>query len=153
MGAKQVDKAGIDSAADLLPAMLGLAFLLLRNPPYRDLPICLCDVHYRLADAHLLTSLQGLTLLCVGPFLDRWISSAWVFDFQFSVPSAMYLVLSCSVSVLVNISQFMCLGRFSAVSFQVPSTTLVSAWYLWSAPGTSFDSKDVSYDKGVRYIS
>lgn len=29
------------------------------------------------------------------------------------------MVASCSLAVLVNVSQFMCLGRFSAVSFQV----------------------------------
>ena len=29
------------------------------------------------------------------------------------------LIASCSLAVLVNVSQFMCLGRFSAVSFQV----------------------------------
>lgn len=29
------------------------------------------------------------------------------------------LFLSCALAVLVNVSQFMCLGRFSAVSFQV----------------------------------
>ena len=29
------------------------------------------------------------------------------------------LVLSCSLAVAVNISQFMVLGRFSAVTFQV----------------------------------
>ena len=31
----------------------------------------------------------------------------------------MTMVVSCLLAVLVNISQFMCLGRFSAVSFQV----------------------------------
>ena len=62
---------------------------------------------------------QGWTLLLIGPFLDRYVSSSWVFDFTYSIPAIMFLALSCSMAVFVNISQFMCLGRFSAVSFQV----------------------------------
>ena len=63
--------------------------------------------------------LQGWTLLLIGPFLDRYVSSSWVFDFSYTFPALVFLVLSCSMAVFVNISQFMCLGRFSAVSFQV----------------------------------
>ena len=66
-------------------------------------------------------SLQGWTLLLIGPFLDRYVSSSWVFDFSYSFNAVVFLVLSCSMAVFVNISQFMCLGRFSAVSFQVRS--------------------------------
>lgn len=33
--------------------------------------------------------------------------------------AAIVMATSCSLAVLVNVSQFMCLGRFSAVSFQV----------------------------------
>lgn len=62
---------------------------------------------------------QGWTLLLIGPFLDRYVSSSWVFDFSYTFPALVFLVLSCSMAVFVNISQFMCLGRFSAVSFQV----------------------------------
>lgn len=40
-------------------------------------------------------------------------------------PAAMVtMVLSCTLAVLVNVSQFMCLGRFSAVSFQVGAARL-----------------------------
>lgn len=62
---------------------------------------------------------QGWTLLLIGPFLDRYVSSSWVFNFNYTFPALVFLVLSCSMAVFVNISQFMCLGRFSAVSFQV----------------------------------
>lgn len=62
---------------------------------------------------------QGWTLLLIGPFLDRYVSSSWVFNFSYTFPAMVFLVLSCSMAVFVNISQFMCLGRFSAVSFQV----------------------------------
>ena len=63
--------------------------------------------------------MQGWTLLLIGPFLDRYVSSSWVFDFSYNFPAMVFLLLSCSMAVFVNISQFMCLGRFSAVSFQV----------------------------------
>jgi hypothetical protein len=33
--------------------------------------------------------------------------------------AAVTLAASCTLAVAVNVSQFMCLGRFSAVSFQV----------------------------------
>lgn len=31
----------------------------------------------------------------------------------------MYILLSCSLAVFCNVSQYLCIGRFSAVSFQV----------------------------------
>lgn len=63
--------------------------------------------------------LQGWTLLLIGPLLDRHISGAWVFNYQYNGAAIVVLLVSCSMAVLVNISQFMCLGRFSAVTYQV----------------------------------
>ncbi|KAK9814055.1 hypothetical protein WJX73_010879 [Symbiochloris irregularis] len=63
--------------------------------------------------------LQGVTLLAVGPFLDRHVSGSWVSDYSWTPPAATVLFLSCACAILVNLSQFACLGRFSAVSFQV----------------------------------
>lgn len=62
---------------------------------------------------------QAWSLLFVGPFIDKLVSSEWVFNYHFSSWGATWLLASCSLAVLVNVSQFMCLGRFSAVSFQV----------------------------------
>jgi len=62
---------------------------------------------------------QAVTLLAIGPFMDRFISSSWVTEYEWHVPSIVFLGISCFFAVLVNISQFMCIGRFSAVSFQV----------------------------------
>ncbi len=76
--------------------------------------------------------MQGWTLLLIGPFLDRYVSSSWVFDFNYTFPALVFLVLSCSMAVFVNISQFMCLGRFSAVSFQVAFS------FLWDAAQQTF---------------
>lgn len=58
-------------------------------------------------------------LLCIGPLIDQAITKQWVLDYGWTQPSLSQLLLSCALAVLVNISQFMCLGRFSAVSFQV----------------------------------
>lgn len=57
--------------------------------------------------------------MLLGPFLDRYVSAAWVFNYDWNVPALSCLALSCACAVGVNISQFMCLGRFSAVSYQV----------------------------------
>jgi solute carrier family 35 protein E3 len=58
-------------------------------------------------------------LLAIGPFIDQSITQQWVLNYGWTRPAVQQLALSCGLAVLVNISQFMCLGRFSAVSFQV----------------------------------
>jgi hypothetical protein len=58
-------------------------------------------------------------LLATGPLIDQSITQQWVMDYEWTQPALQQLLLSCGLAVLVNISQFMCLGRFSAVSFQV----------------------------------
>ena len=63
--------------------------------------------------------------MLMGPFLDRYISANWVFNYDWNVPALTFLALSCACAVGVNISQFMCLGRFTAVSYQVPATALL----------------------------
>ncbi len=65
------------------------------------------------------SSRQGLMLLIVGPLLDWYITGKWVLDYRSSPPSLQMLGLSCTVAIMVNVSQFMCLGRFSAITFQV----------------------------------
>ena len=62
---------------------------------------------------------QGFSLIIIGPLLDRVLFGAWVTRYEYSVPAYAWLSASCAIAVLVNLSQFMCLGRFSAVSFQV----------------------------------
>ena len=62
---------------------------------------------------------QGWSLLLIGPFLDRYVADDWVFRYTWSTAALICLAVSCSLAVGVNLSQFACLGRFSAVSFQV----------------------------------
>ena len=51
--------------------------------------------------------------------MDKLVTNEWIMDYTPNVPGLQCLALSCGVAVLVNISQFMCLGRFAAVTFQV----------------------------------
>lgn len=62
---------------------------------------------------------QAATLLLVGPFLDYWLTNKRVDAFEFNMASLVFLILSCSIAVGTNLSQFICIGRFTAVSFQV----------------------------------
>ena len=83
-----------------------------------------CCVVSRLAHLrHILTSVlayeQAWTLLLLGPFLNRYISHAWIFSYDWKALALTFLTLSCVCAVGVNVSQSMCLGRFSAVSYQV----------------------------------
>jgi solute carrier family 35, member E3 len=63
---------------------------------------------------------QAVSLLALGPWLDARLGGRGsVFDYAWSGGAARLLALSCAAAVAVNVSQFACLGRFSAVSFQV----------------------------------
>jgi solute carrier family 35 protein E3 len=63
---------------------------------------------------------QGSTLLLFGPFLDRIFSDRWITDYEFTDPRTPgMLLLSSFLALGVNFSQFLVLGRFSAVTFQV----------------------------------
>ncbi|EFJ41796.1 hypothetical protein VOLCADRAFT_98177 [Volvox carteri f. nagariensis] len=66
---------------------------------------------------------QGAMLMMVGPFVDKAVTSRWLKQYDWSVPALTCLFWSCAVAVLVNVSQFMCLGRFSAITFQVTGHT------------------------------
>ena len=72
----------------------------------------------------------------MGPFLDRYITGDWVHSYQWSRASTLLAAASCAAAVGVNVSQFACLGRFSAVSYQVLGhsktiTVLVGGWAIF----------------------
>ncbi|GJM88105.1 hypothetical protein PR202_ga04131 [Eleusine coracana subsp. coracana] len=62
---------------------------------------------------------QAGSLLLVGPFVDFMLTGKRVDHFNFSSFALFFLTLSCFIAIGVNLSQFICIGRFSAVSFQV----------------------------------
>ncbi|KAG8493551.1 hypothetical protein CXB51_011746 [Gossypium anomalum] len=77
---------------------------------------------------------QAGTLLLLGPCLDYWLTGQRVDAYNYNIVSidirdvlpllsvslaAMFILLSCTIAVGTNLSQFICIGRFTAVSFQV----------------------------------
>ncbi|XP_010538909.1 PREDICTED: UDP-galactose transporter 2-like [Tarenaya hassleriana] len=62
---------------------------------------------------------QAATLLIVGPILDYWLTNKRVDKYDYDIVSVMFIVLSCTIAIGTNLSQFICIGRFTAVSFQV----------------------------------
>ncbi|KAG9159536.1 hypothetical protein Leryth_019596 [Lithospermum erythrorhizon] len=55
---------------------------------------------------------QAATLLILGPFLDYWLTNQRIDSFEFNLPSVVFIILSCSIAVGTNLSQFICIGRF-----------------------------------------
>ncbi|CAI8583340.1 unnamed protein product [Vicia faba] len=62
---------------------------------------------------------QAGSLLLLGPVLDYWLTNKRVDRYAYDTPSVMFITLSCTIAVGTNLSQFICIGRFTAVSFQV----------------------------------
>lgn len=62
---------------------------------------------------------QAATLLVIGPFLDNWLTDKRIYAYDYNIASVIFLILSCTIAVGTNLSQFICIGRFTAVSFQV----------------------------------
>ncbi|XP_050287761.1 UDP-rhamnose/UDP-galactose transporter 6-like [Quercus robur] len=62
---------------------------------------------------------QAVSLLLVGPFLDCWLTSKRVYAYDYTLTSVSFIILSCTIAVGTNLSQFICIGRFTPVSFQV----------------------------------
>ncbi|KAG6490859.1 hypothetical protein ZIOFF_052183 [Zingiber officinale] len=89
--------------------------------------ICLQYVHflqkkYSLGSFNLLghtAPFQAASLLILGPFVDYWLTNKRVDAFDYNITSVFFIVLSCTIAVGTNLSQFICIGRFTAVSFQV----------------------------------
>ncbi|XP_057417254.1 UDP-rhamnose/UDP-galactose transporter 6-like [Lotus japonicus] len=62
---------------------------------------------------------QAASLLLVGPFLDYWLTNKRVDAYGYGLTSTLFIILSCTIAVGTNLSQFICIGRFTAVTFQV----------------------------------
>ena len=62
---------------------------------------------------------QGASLLLLSPFLDKITTGGFVTDYDWTQGAMVCMALSCSAAVLVNVSQFLVLGRFTAVTYQV----------------------------------
>lgn len=93
--------------------------------------------------------IQALSLLVLGPFIDYYLSDNSLLNYKMSSGAIvstshllhhssqfnylhnfqliscdgtylqLFILLSCALAVFCNVSQYLCIGRFSAVSFQV----------------------------------
>ncbi|KAI5072488.1 hypothetical protein GOP47_0012594 [Adiantum capillus-veneris] len=86
--------------------------------------------------------IQAASLLCFGPFLDYILNGRNILYYNFSWGSILFIGLSCTLAVFCNISQYLCIGRFSAVSFQVLGhmktvCVLILGWILFDSSLTS----------------
>ncbi|KAM3401243.1 hypothetical protein ACQJBY_005799 [Aegilops geniculata] len=62
---------------------------------------------------------QSLTLFLIGPFLDGFLTNQNVFAFNYTSNVVFFIVLSCLISVSVNFSTFLVIGKTSPVTYQV----------------------------------
>lgn len=89
---------------------------------------------------------QGAMLLLLGPWVDAAVSGNWIGDYPVTSGAMGVLLLSCAISVAVNLSQFMCLGRFSAVTFQVlgHTKTILVLLISWLVLGEAMGSRKLA---------
>ena len=85
--------------------------------------------------------LMALSMLTVGPFLDQLLTGSFITEYYWTGESIAFLAASCLLAIWVNISQYMCIGTFSALSFQVighVKTVFIFffGWLLFSIPVT-----------------
>ncbi|XP_050212919.1 UDP-rhamnose/UDP-galactose transporter 1-like [Mercurialis annua] len=63
--------------------------------------------------------IQAMSLLVLGPFVDYYLNGNLITTYKMSSGALLFIILSCSLAVFCNMSQYLCIGRFSATSFQV----------------------------------
>uniref|UniRef100_A0A7N0ZV72 Sugar phosphate transporter domain-containing protein n=1 Tax=Kalanchoe fedtschenkoi TaxID=63787 RepID=A0A7N0ZV72_KALFE len=74
---------------------------------------------FRVSSAQLLFQ-SCPTLLITGPFLDKKILTGhYVFAFNYTQQVLAFIILSCLISVSVNFSTFLVIGKTSPVTYQV----------------------------------
>ncbi|CAI5937645.1 unnamed protein product [Closterium sp. NIES-64] len=107
---------------------------------------------YRLGSFDLLSHtapVQAGSLVLLGPLIDWLLSGARVDSYDFSVPSVLCIGLSCLIAVAVNASQFICIGRFTALTFQglghmKTLSVLVLGYALFGLDGLNAPNEDGS---------
>ncbi|GLJ23157.1 hypothetical protein SUGI_0437230 [Cryptomeria japonica] len=86
--------------------------------------------------------IQAASLLVFGPFADYYLNGRNLLNYQFSYGAIFFILLSCILAVFCNLSQYLCIGRFSAVSFQVLGhmktvCVLILGWVLFDSALTA----------------
>eukprot|EP00270_Netrium_digitus_P014856 TRINITY_DN5132_c0_g1_i1.p1 TRINITY_DN5132_c0_g1~~TRINITY_DN5132_c0_g1_i1.p1 ORF type:complete len:342 (-),score=55.26 TRINITY_DN5132_c0_g1_i1:195-1220(-) len=82
--------------------------------------------------------IQAASLVLLGPIVDYFITSLNVLAFDWAIYAELFILLSCVLAVLCNLSQYLCIGKFSATTFQVLGhmktvLVLVLGWLLFDS--------------------
>ncbi|KAG0477443.1 hypothetical protein HPP92_014284 [Vanilla planifolia] len=82
--------------------------------------------------------IQAASLLVLGPFMDYCLNRRSILNYHFSTGAMLFIVLSCALAVFCNMSQYLCIGRFSATTFQVLGhmktvCVLILGWVLFDS--------------------
>nr|GEX44577.1 UDP-rhamnose/UDP-galactose transporter 2-like [Tanacetum cinerariifolium] len=97
--------------------------------------------------------IQAVSLLVFGPFIDYYLSGRLITTYMKTISSGaiIFILVSCSLAVFCNISQYLCIGRFSAVSFQNILGMLVAVAgmviYSWAVEVEKAATKSTAYSK------
>ncbi|CAI5943814.1 unnamed protein product [Closterium sp. NIES-64] len=63
--------------------------------------------------------LQAFMLLLIGPSLDLLLTSRSLLDYHYQPYAIVFITLSCCLAVVCNLSAYLCIGKFSASTYQV----------------------------------
>ncbi|KAJ6834454.1 UDP-galactose transporter 2-like [Iris pallida] len=82
--------------------------------------------------------IQAASLLLFGPFIDYYLNGNSILKYNFSTGATSFILLSCALAVFCNMSQYLCIGRFSATTFQVLGhmktvCVLILGWVLFDS--------------------
>ncbi|XP_057804677.1 UDP-xylose transporter 2-like [Salvia miltiorrhiza] len=115
---------GIATITDLQLNMLGscLSFLAVVTTCVAQIMTNTIQKKYKISSTQLLYQsclYQAMTLLISGPFLDRLLTKQNVYSFEYTPKVVGFIVLSCLISISVNFSTFLVIGKTSPVTYQV----------------------------------
>ncbi|CAI7755533.1 unnamed protein product [Closterium sp. NIES-53] len=63
--------------------------------------------------------IQAFMLLLIGPSLDLLLTSRSLLDYHYQPYAIVFIMLSCCLAVVCNLSAYLCIGKFSASTYQV----------------------------------
>lgn len=82
--------------------------------------------------------IQAVSLILFGPIIDYYLNGRSFLKYHFTTGAISFILLSCSLAVFCNMSQYLCIGRFSATTFQVLGhmktvCVLILGWILFDS--------------------
>ncbi|XP_024925657.3 UDP-rhamnose/UDP-galactose transporter 3-like [Ziziphus jujuba] len=98
------------------------ASLAILSTSFQQITIGSLQKKYSIGSFELLSKtapIQAISLLILGPLIDYFLTGKLLANFNLTFGAFLFILLSCSLAVFCNVSQYLCIGRFSATSFQV----------------------------------